>query len=65
MREQDLNLRPLAYEASELPTAPSRNVLGSVLSIILPSELIAKLMACNVGVEPTTHRLFYEFAVRA
>ena len=33
------------------------------MSIILPSELMAQLG--YVGIEPTTHRLFYEFAGRA
>lgn len=35
LREMDLNQRPLAYEASELPTAPSRDNLfiASLLAV--------------------------------
>ena len=48
-----MNLRPLAYEASELPTALSRDVLGTFL---IPYQLgeTRCLMARIIGLEPMT-----------
>lgn len=57
VREQDSNLRPPAYGAGELPTAPSRNVKVGISVRLAPTAGSVSILGVTIMGEELFHIL--------